>query len=339
MKYTKLAGMDVSKICLGCMSFGSVDSGFNNWALPEDESHAIIKRAVEAGINFFDTANIYSFGSSEEFLGRALKKYAKRDEIVVATKVFNPMKDAQNTRGLSRKTILHEVDNSLKRLGLDYIDLYVTHRWDYNVPIEETMSALHDIIKMGKVRYIGASSMFAWQLQKAQFVAEKHNWTKFVSVQNHYNLIYREDEREMIPMCLDQNIQGTPYSPLASGRLSHGTNSDSQRTKTDDVQKQKYQATEQEDQIIIDRVAETAKNHGVSPSQIALAWTLHKPFVASPVMGVTKMPHLEDAINAVDISLSTEEINYLEEMYVPHKMVGPIPPTPNWVHGADVKRR
>lgn len=341
MEYVKLGntGMDVSKICLGCMSFGAASSGFQGWTLDEEGSREIIKRALDLGINFFDTANCYSFGSSEEYLGRALKDYAKRDEVVVATKVFIRMKEGPNGQGLSRKAIMQEVDNSLLRLGMDYIDLYITHRWDYNTPIEETMEALHDVVKAGKARYIGTSSMFAWQLQKAQYTAEKHGWTKFVSIQNHYNLMYREDEREVMQLCMDQKIASTPYSPLASGRLSRGTGADTKRTEVDQVQKNKYGSTEAEDQVIIDRVAEIAEKRGITRTQVALAWLLHKPPVVSPVIGATKVSHMEDSVGAVGISLSPEEMAYLEEAYVPHRIVGPLSPEPNWIHGTEVARR
>jgi len=340
MEYTKLGntGMDVSKICMGCMSFGSAQSGFHGWTLEEEESRKIIKRALELGINFFDTANCYSYGSSEEILGRALRDYGSRDELVVATKVFIKMKDGPNGQGLSRKAIMQEIENSLKRLGMDYVDLYIIHRWDYNTPIEETMSALHDVIKAGKARYIGASAMFAWQFQKALHVAEQNGWTKFVSMQNHYNLIYREEEREMMPLCLDQKIASTPYSPLASGRLSRGIGVDTKRTKEDEIQRYKYGATEKEDQLIIDRVAEIAKKNGVTRSQLALAWLLHKPPVVSPVVGATKIEHLEDSVGAVNVSLSAEEISYLEELYVPHRITGALLPSTDWVHGTQIKR-
>jgi len=334
MEYVKLGntGMEVSKICLGCMSFGDASTGFHGWTLKEDESNAIIKRAVELGINFFDTANCYSFGTSEEYLGRALREYTKRDETVVATKGFIRMGEGPNRQGLSRKAIMQEADASLKRLGTDYIDLYIIHRWDYTVPIEETMSALHDLVKSGKVLYIGASSMFAWQLQKAQYTAEKNGWTKFVSMQNHYNLLYREDEREMIPFCKDGNIALTPYSPLASGRLSRGIGADTKRTETDQVQKSKYGSTEKEDQVTIDRVAEIAEKRGITRSQVSLAWLIQKGSV--PVIGATKIAHLEDSVGSVDIALTQEEIDFLEESYVPHKIVGPLEPEPNWIHGS-----
>jgi len=334
MEYVKLGntGMDVSKICLGCMSFGNASTGFQGWTLKEDESNAIMKRAVELGINFFDTANCYSFGTSEEFLGRALKQYTKRDETVIATKVFIRMGEGQNRQGLSRKAIMQEADASLKRLGTDYIDLYIIHRWDYTVPIEETMSALNDLVKSGKVLYIGASAMFAWQFQKAQYTADKNGWAKFVSMQNHYNLIYREDERELLPLCKDEKIAITPYSPLASGRLSRGIGADTKRTETDHVQISKYGSTEAEDQVIIDRVAELAEKRGITRSQVSLAWLLKKGYV--PVIGSTKITHLEDSVGSIGIELSHDEIAFLEEPYVPHKIVGPLAPEPNWIHSS-----
>jgi aryl-alcohol dehydrogenase-like predicted oxidoreductase len=334
MDYVKLGntGMDVSKICLGCMSFGDASTGFQGWTLKEDESREIIKRAVELGINFFDTANCYSFGTSEEYLGRALKEYTKRDETVIATKVFIRMGEGPNRQGLSRKAIMQEAEASLRRLGTDYIDLYIIHRWDYTVPIEETMSALHDLVKSGKVRYIGASAMFAWQFQKALYTAEKNGWTKFVSMQNHYNLIYREDEREMLPLCKDEKIAVTPYSPLASGRLSRGIGADTERTTADHVKKTKTGSPEAEYQIILDRVAQVAEKRGITRSQVSLAWLLHKDTV--PVIGATKISHMEDSVGSVGITLSQEEIALLEEPYVPHKIVGPLAPEPDWIHSS-----
>jgi aryl-alcohol dehydrogenase-like predicted oxidoreductase len=336
MEYIKFGntGMDVSPICLGCMSFGDASTGFQGWSLKEDESNAIIKRAVELGINFFDTANCYSAGTSEEYLGRALKQYTKRDETVIATKVFIRMGQGPNRQGLSRKAIMQEADASLKRLGTDYIDLYIIHRWDYTVPVEETMSALHDLVKSGKVRYIGASAMFAWQFQKALYTAEKNGWTRFVSMQNHYNLIYREDEREMLPLCRDQKIVSTPYSPLASGRLSRGIGADTKRTETDQVQKSKYGSTEAEDQVIIERVASLAQKRGITRSQVSLAWLMQKGCL--PVIGSTKVSHLEDSIGAIGITLSREETAFLEEQYVPHKIVGPLAPESDWIHSSHI---
>jgi len=326
MEYVKLgnSGLEVSRICLGCMSFGDSEIWTHKWVLNEENSRPIIKRALELGINFFDTANVYSLGRSEEILGKALKDYAKRDEVVIATKVFSRMRDGPNGVGLSRKVIMNEIDNSLKRLGTDYVDLYIIHRWDYNTPIEETMDALNDVVKAGKARYIGASAMYAWQFQKALYTAEKHGWTKFVSMQNHYNLIYREDERELIPLCKDQKIGLTPYSPLAAGRLARDWSETTYRLQTDEVAKSKYDSTKDADKAIVDRVAELANKHGVSRAQISLAWLLHKDPVNAPIVGATKITHLEDAVGAIAVKLTPDEITYLEEPYVPHPIVGPI---------------
>lgn len=322
MEYTKLGntGMDVSKICLGCMGFGDVA----NWHVTEENSRVVIKRALDLGINFFDTANCYSNGRSEEILGKAIKDYARRDEVVVATKVFIRMNEGPNGQGLSRKAIMNEIDNSLKRLGLDYIDLYIIHRFDHNTPVEETMTALHDVVKAGKARYLGASAMYAHQFQKMLYTAEKHGLTKFVSMQNHYNLIYREDEREMLPLCLDEKIASTPYSPLASGRLSRPRTESTARFESDAMAKFKYDSTIEADDAVIARVAEIADKRGLTRTQVALAWLLHKPPVAAPVIGATKIPHLEDSVKAVSVTLSAEEIAYMEEPYMPHKIVGPI---------------
>lgn len=327
MEYVKLgnSGLEVSKICLGCMSFGDRNVWVHSWVLNEDESRAIIKRALELGVNFFDTANVYSLGRSEEIVGKALKDFANRDEVVIATKVYFPVREGPNSTGLSRKAIMSEVEKSLKRLGTDYIDLYVIHRWDYNTPIEETMETLHDLVKSGKVRYIGASAMFAWQFQKALYTAEKHGWTKFISMQNHYNLIYREDERELIPFCKEENIALTPYSPLAAGRLARPFGEKTERYETDEVAKRKYDSTKDVDKMIIDRVEEIAKKRGVSMSQVALAWLMQKDLVVVPIVGVTKVSQLEEAVKAVSVKLTDEEIKYLEEPYVPHPIVGPLP--------------
>jgi aryl-alcohol dehydrogenase-like predicted oxidoreductase len=328
MNYVKLGntGMDVSPICLGCMSFGSAEGWVHNpWALNEKDSRTIIKKALDLGINFFDTANVYAFGRSEEILGQAINDYANRDEVVIATKVFGKMREGPNGGGLSRKHILTMVDQSLKRLKLDYIDLYIIHRWDYETPIEETMAALHDIVKAGKVRYIGASAMYAWQFQKALYVAEKYGWTQFISMQNHYNLIYREDEREMMPLCLEEKIAVTPYSPLASGRLARAASETSQRLETDPIAKQKYDATADADQAVIRRVADLANRFGVPMAHISLAWMLQKAPVVAPIIGATKIPHLESAVAALDVKLTNEDISFLEEPYVPHPIVGLIP--------------
>lgn len=324
MDYTKLGntGMDVSRTCLGAMSFGDPNKWFHKWVLEEEDSRPIIKRALELGINFFDTANVYSFGRSEEILGKALKDYAKRDEIVLATKVHQKMFDGPNGQGLSRKAIMSQIDQSLQRLQTDYVDLYIIHRWDYDTPIEETMEALHDVVKSGKARYIGASAMHAYQFQKANHVAEKNGWTKFVSMQNHLNLIYREEEREMIPYCVDEGIALTPYSPLASGRLVKSLNESSLRKVTDTVQKEKYDESAEKDRIIIERVAEVAEQYGVSRVEVALAWLLQKEKLAAPIIGATKLSHVETAVKAIDFKLTPEMVNYLEAEYVPHKIVG-----------------
>ena len=315
-------GMDVSQICLGCMSFGDVKKWIHQWVLNEDDSRIIIKKAIELGINFFDTANVYSTGESEEILGRALKDYANRDEVVIATKVFFPMGQGQNRSGLSRKHIMSEIDQSLKRLGTDYVDLYITHRWDYNTPIEETMLALHDVVKSGKARYIGASAMYAWQFQKTLHVAEMNGWTKFVSMQNHLNLIYREEEREMMPLCRDQKIAVTPYSPLASGRLVRDSSEMTKRSETDEISRGKYDATADVDKLIVERVAELALKYNVPRGHVALAWLLQKAPVVAPIVGVTKLSHIEDAVEALKLKLTVDEVNYLEELYVPHKVIG-----------------
>jgi aryl-alcohol dehydrogenase-like predicted oxidoreductase len=328
MEYVKLGntGLDVSPICLGCMSFGTADGWVHNpWALDEDGSRSIIQKALDLGINFFDTANVYAYGKSEEILGRALKDYANRDEIVIATKVWGKMHEGPNGSGLSRKAIMSEIDNSLRRLNLDYVDLYIIHRWDYHTPIEETMETLHDIVKAGKVRYIGASAMYAWQFQKALHVAEKNGWTRFVSMQNHYNLIYREEEREMLPLCLEEGIAVTPYSPLASGRLARDWSETTTRLETDPIAKQKYDATAEADKMVVERVAQVAEKHDVPRAHVALAWLLQKEPVVAPVIGATKIAHLESAVESLSIQLTPEEIAYMEEPYVPHPIVGLIP--------------
>ena len=324
MEYVKLGntGLDVSRLCLGCMGFGVADRSFHPWVLDEGESRPIIRKALEYGINFFDTANVYADGTSEEILGQSLKDYANRDEIVIATKVHGRMHEGPNGAGLSRKAIFSEIDKSLKRLGADYVDLYQIHRWDSNTPIEETMEALHDLVKAGKVRYIGASAMYAWQFLKALHVAEKHNWTRFVSMQNHYNLIYREEEREMLPLCKEEQIAVIPYSPLAGGRLTKDPQEKTHRSETDQIVKQKYDATADADRLIIDQVAAIAEKRGVPRVQIALAWLLQKELVTSPIVGATKISHLEDAEAALSVTLTPEEISTLEEPYVPHRIVG-----------------
>ncbi|QKE73381.1 aldo/keto reductase [Arthrobacter citreus] len=324
MEYTKLGntGLEVSRLCLGCMGFGDANRWIHPWVIDEESSRTIIKKALDLGINFFDTANVYSDGTSEEFVGRALKDYANRDEIVLATKVYFPMHQGANGSGLSRKHIMSEIDKSLKRLGTDYVDLYQIHRWDYHTPIEETMEALHDLVKAGKVRYIGASAMYAWQFLKALHVAEKNGWTRFVTMQNHLNLIYREEEREMLPLCKEEKIGVIPYSPLASGRLTRDWSNTTLRSETDETQKSKYGATENTDRLVVERVAEIAEKQGVSKSQIALAWLLQKQPVTAPIIGATKISHLEDSVVALSVKLTAEEVAYLEEPYVPHPVVG-----------------
>ncbi|MCW2532792.1 MAG: putative aldo/keto oxidoreductase, NAD(P)-dependent, related to aryl-alcohol dehydrogenase [Blastococcus sp.] len=323
MRYRKLGrtGLDVSPICLGCMSFGGPDRGTHPWSLDEATSRPLIRRALEAGINFFDTANVYSAGSSEEIVGRALAEFANRDEVVIATKVHGVMRPGANGRGLSRKAIMAEIDHSLRRLGTDYVDLYQIHRWDRHTPIEETLEALHDVVKAGKARYIGASSMFAWQFSKALHASERNGWTRFVSMQDHYNLLNREEEREMLPLCADESIAVLPWSPLARGRLTRDWDETTSRSETDEFGKTLYD-TSASDRVIVERVATLAEARGVPRAQIALAWLLSKPVVTSPIVGVTKMQHLEDAIAAVDLKLTAEEIASLEEPYTPHPVVG-----------------
>jgi 1-deoxyxylulose-5-phosphate synthase len=325
MEYAKLGntGLDVSRICLGCMGFGDAERWVHKWVLDEENSRPVIKKALELGINFFDTANVYSIGKSEEILGRALKDFASRDEVVIATKLHGRMREGPNGAGLSRKAILSEIDHSLTRLGTEYVDLYQIHRWDYRTPIEETMEALHDVVKAGKARYIGASAMYAWQFQKALHVAEKRGWARFVSMQNHLNLIYREEEREMLPLCREEKIGVIPYSPLASGRLTRDWSSESTlRSETDQIARSKYDATAETDRQIVDRVAELADKHGVPRAHIALAWLLQKKPVTSPIIGATKISHLESAVGALSVTLTDDDVAHLEEPYVPHPIVG-----------------
>lgn len=324
MEYVKLGntGLGVSRICLGCMSFGDPERWLHKWALKEEDSRPIIKKALDLGINFFDTANVYSIGRSEEILGQALKDYANRDEVVIATKVYGKMREDPNGSGLSRKAIMSEIDKSLMRLNTDYVDLYIIHRWDYNTPIEETMEALHDVVKSGKARYIGASAMYAWQFQKALHVAEKNGWTRFVSMQNHLNLIYREEEREMMPLCREEKIAMTPYSPLASGRLARSWAETTKRLETDQIAKSKYDATADADKLVVERLAKIAEKQGTPRAQIALAWLLHKEPVVAPVIGATKISHLESAVESVSIKLTPEELSFMEEPYIPHEIVG-----------------
>ncbi len=326
MEYTRLGstGLQVSRLCLGCMGFGDAERWTHKWVLDEENSRPIIKKALELGINFFDTANVYSLGRSEEILGRALKDFARRDEVIIATKVFSRMREGPNGAGLSRKAIMTEIDNSLRRLGTEYVDLYQIHRWDYETPIEETLEALHDVVKAGKALYIGASAMFAWQFQKALYVAEKHGWTRFVSMQNHMNLIYREEEREMLPLCREEKIGVIPYSPLAAGRLTRDWSPESTlRAETDQIARIKYDATAEVDRQIVERLAEIAEKRGASRVHIALAWLLQKEPVTAPIVGATQSRHLEEAIGALSVKLTPEEVAYLEEPYVPHRVVGP----------------
>jgi aryl-alcohol dehydrogenase-like predicted oxidoreductase len=321
MRYAKLGktGLEVSAITLGCMSFGESSGRGRPWTLDEAACREIVRQALGAGINVFDTANVYSAGRSEEITGQALKDFVPRDEVVLATKVFMPMRPGPNSTGLSRKAIFAELDASLRRLQTDYIDLYQIHRWDYGTPIEETLEALHDAVKSGKVRYIGASSMHAWQFTKALYLADLHGWTRFVSMQNHYTLIYREEEREMLPLCADQGIGVIPWSPLARGKLTRPWDETTTRKETDDFGRTLYR---DEDRAVIDRVVELAAKRDLSPAQIALAWLLRNPVVTSPIVGVTKPSHLSDAIAAVDVELDADEAGYLEEFYVPHAVAG-----------------
>ncbi|HVX47695.1 MAG TPA: aldo/keto reductase [Mycobacteriales bacterium] len=321
MEYGKLGstGLDVSRICLGCMSYGEPNRGNHEWSLTEEDSRPFIKAALDAGINFFDTANVYSAGSSEEIVGKALRDYADRDEIVLATKVHGAMRPGANGHGLSRKAIMAEIDASLTRLGTDYVDLYQIHRWDKTVPIEETLEALHDVVKAGKARYVGASSMYAWQFAKALHTSRANGWTRFVTMQNHYNLIYREEEREMLPLCLDEGIGVIPWSPLARGRLAREWDATSARSETDEFGKTLYL---EQDREVVDVVAEVAGERGVSRAQVALAWMLGKPGISAPIVGATKMQHLDDAVAAVDLRLSEDEVRRLEAPYRPHSVAG-----------------
>jgi aryl-alcohol dehydrogenase (NADP+) len=325
MKYTALGrtGLKVSRLCLGCMTYGS--SKWRPWILDEDAGRPFIRRALEAGINFFDTADMYSHGASEEVLGRAIRDFAQRDDVVIATKVFFRTTPGPNGEGLSRKHILQAIDASLRRLGTDYVDLYQIHRFDPTTPVEETMEALHDVVKSGKARYIGASSMWAWRFAKMQRAAERAGWTRFVSMQNHYNLVYREEEREVIPMCIDEGVGVIPWSPLARGFLAGNRGRDkdegpTSRAKTDDYAHRLYYA--ESDFDVVDRVVELAKKRGVAPAQIALAWILHKPGVTAPIVGASKMEQLEQALGALDVALSEEEMKALEEPYRPHATLG-----------------
>ncbi|MGW0080207.1 aldo/keto reductase [Streptomyces sp. NPDC003393] len=321
MQYVKLGstGLDVSRICLGCMTFGLPDRGTHEWTLDEEASRPLIRQALEAGITFFDTANVYSDGTSEEIVGRALRDFARRDEIVLATKVHGRMRPGPNGGGLSRKAIMTEIDHSLRRLGTDYVDLYQIHRWDPHTPVEETMEALHDVVKAGKARYIGASSMYAWQFSKAQYTATLHGWTRFVSMQNHYNLLYREEEREMLPLCADQGVGVLPWSPLARGRLTRDWGTTTQRSESDAFGSRLYP---EGDRAIVEAVTRIAGERGVPRAQVALAWLLHQATVTAPIVGASKPQHLQDAVAAVELELSDKELEELERPYTPHEISG-----------------
>jgi aryl-alcohol dehydrogenase-like predicted oxidoreductase len=322
-------GLKVSRICLGCMTYGApatgaeAKAGRHAWALDERESQAFLRQALELGINFFDTANVYSSGASEEVLGRFLKTHTRREAVVIATKVHGVMRDEPNGRGLSRKAILHELDQSLRRLQTDYVDLYQIHRWDYETPIEETLEALHDTVKSGKVRYLGASSMYAWQFARALHLADRHGWSRFVSMQPHYNLLYREEEREMIPLCRSEGVGVIPWSPLARGRLARAWQSEhTKRFETDQFGRNLYSRTEEADRKVVDRLGSLAQSRGLPRAQVALAWLLAKPGITAPIVGATATHHLGDAVAALSVRLTPEEMKSLEEPYEPHPVLG-----------------
>jgi 1-deoxyxylulose-5-phosphate synthase len=321
MDYVRLGstGLQVSRVCLGCMSYGEPGRGSHPWSLGREAAEPFFRQALDAGINFFDTANVYSAGSSEEITGRTLLSMVPRDEVVIATKINGPMRPGPNGRGLSRKAILAEIDNSLSRLGTDYVDLYQIHRWDYDTPIEETLEALHDIVKAGKARYLGASSMHSWQFAQALYTADLNGWTRFVSMQNHYNLLYREEEREMLPLCADQGIGVIPWSPLARGRLTRPWAEQTTRSETDEFGRSLYR---EQDRSIVEAVLAVAAKRGVAPAQVALAWLLSKPAIDAPIVGATKSHHLPDAVAAVDLHLDDSEIESLEKNYQPRAVVG-----------------
>ena len=321
MDYISLGdtGLQVSRICLGCMSYGEPARGNQPWSLDKDEARPFFRQALDAGINFFDTANVYSAGSSEEITGATLLSMVPRDEVVIATKVHGRMRPGPNGQGLSRKAIMTEIDNSLTRLGTDYVDLYQIHRWDYETPIEETLEALHDVVKSGKARYIGASSMHAWQFSKALYLADLNGWTRFVSMQNYYNLLYREEEREMFPLCVDQGIGSIPWSPLARGRLTRPWSEQTKRSESDEFGRNLYS---DDDRPVVDALLDIAQRRRIAPAQIALAWLLSKSYVTSPIVGATKAQHLDDAVAAVDVELEGSEIHALEAAYRPHTIVG-----------------
>ena len=324
MDYVKLGstGLEVSRVCLGCMTYGDPQRGNHSWTLPEDESRPLIRQAIEAGINFLDTANVYSDGSSEEIVGRAIKDFSRREEIVLATKVNSRMRPGPNGAGLSRRAILGEIDHSLKRLGTDYVDLYQIHRWDYTTPIEETLEALHDVVKAGKARYIGASSMHAWQFAKAIYTSRLNGWTEFVSMQDHLNLLYREEEREMLPFCEDQKIAVIPWSPLARGRLTRDWDEATARTESDEFGKTLYTQAVDADHKIVDAVGAIAKTRGIARAQVATAWILQKSAVTTPIIGASKPGHIADAVASLAVKLTPEEIEALESPYIPHAVAG-----------------
>ena len=324
MDYVKFGktGLGVSRLCIGCMTYGIPDRGSHPWTLDEEKSRPLIRKALDLGINFFDTANVYSDGTSEEIVGRALKEFVKRDDIVLATKVNGRMRPGANGAGLSRKAIFAEIDNSLKRLGTDFVDLYQIHRGDPTVPIEETMEALHDVVKAGKARYIGASNMYAWQFAKAIYTSRMNGWTEFVSMQDHINLINREEEREMLPFCRDQGIAVMPWSPLARGRLTRGWNESSARLETDEFGKTLYNDFPESDRQVIEAVGKIAAARGVPRAQVAMAWLLQKKGVTSPIIGASKVEHLTDAVAALSLKLGDDEIKALETPYVPHRVSG-----------------
>ena len=324
MEYTRLgnSGLEISAVTLGCMSYGDPGRGNHAWSLPEEQSRPFIRRALELGITTFDTANVYSDGSSEEIVGRALGEFARREEVVIATKVHGVMRPGPNGRGLSRHHIMEQIDASLRRLNTDYIDLYQIHRWDPRVPIEETMEALHDVVKVGKARYLGASSMFAWQFATAQYTADLNGWTRFVSMQDHYNLINREEEREMHPFCLDQGVGVLPWSPLARGKLTRDWDASSARAETDEFGKTLYHQAEQSDRQVADTIASVAEARGVPRAQVALAWVAQQPAVSSPIVGATKLSHLDDAVAALALELTQAELAQLSAHYIPHAIAG-----------------
>jgi 1-deoxyxylulose-5-phosphate synthase len=321
MEYVPLGttGLQVSRICLGCMSYGEPDRGGQPWSIGRDGAQPFFRQALDLGINFFDTANVYSAGSSEEITGSTLLSMTSRDDVVIATKVRGRMRPGPNGEGLSRRNIMSEIDHSLRRLGTDYVDIYQIHRWDYDTPIEETMEALHDVVKAGKARYIGASSMYAWQLAQALYTADLNGWTRFVSMQNYYNLVYREEEREMFPLLADQGVGSIPWSPLARGRLTRPWDAETARSESDEFGQSLYSDN---DRPIVEAVLKVAAQRGVSPAQVALAWVLLNPVVSSPIVGATKPEHLADAVASLDLELTDDEIAELQEGYRPHRVAG-----------------